>query len=149
MWNLRNSSGQTPREVLERNLKREVYVERVRKEPATEKQKEKLRYFGCTWDEGITKGQASDALDEIVRRFPEKNAEYYNRPATEEQREKLRYLGKNPDQDLSDTGELLTYEQAKDWIWECEMDKRRDEMDKSTAYWNSEAGQMEQALAAR
>jgi hypothetical protein len=53
MWNLKNNSGQTPRGVVEANKEREVYVARVRSEPATEKQKEKLRWFGCTFDAGM------------------------------------------------------------------------------------------------
>ena len=45
------------------------------KHPATEHQKEKLRFFGCTWDEGITARQASDALEECARQFPSKQIE--------------------------------------------------------------------------
>ena len=37
MWNLKDSNGQTPREVLETHIKQEAYVARVRTEPATEK----------------------------------------------------------------------------------------------------------------
>ena len=40
-----------------------------RNELATEKQKEKLRFFGCTWDDGITAGQASDALEEAAESY--------------------------------------------------------------------------------
>ena len=47
MWNLKNSSGQTPRDIVETNIEQETYVARVRAEPATEKQKEKLGWFGC------------------------------------------------------------------------------------------------------
>ena len=36
---------------------------------ATEEQKTKLRCFGCSWDEGITKDQAVAAIDECVKRF--------------------------------------------------------------------------------
>jgi hypothetical protein len=50
MWNLRDSQGRTPREVLEDKIQREAYVATVRNELATEKQKEKLSWFGCTWD---------------------------------------------------------------------------------------------------
>jgi len=110
--------------LVERKDEKDTYVTRVRLEAATEKQKEKLRYFGCTFDKGITKGQASDAIDECVRLYPEKDIEYYNRPATEEQREKLRSFGEDPDEDLDESGEPLSYGQAKDWIWECEIDQR-------------------------
>jgi len=113
IWNLRDSSGQTPRSILEGVVEREAYVARVRIEPATEKQKEKLRYFGYAFDEKISKGQASDAIDECVKQFPQKNADYYNRPATEEQLAKLRSRNKT-----------LTYGQAKDLIWERDMEKR-------------------------
>ena len=67
-----------------------AYVSRVRSEPATEKQKEKLRWFGCTFGESVTKGQASDAIDKCVRDFPERDRAYYSRPATEEQLEQIR-----------------------------------------------------------
>jgi len=52
------------------------------KQPATEKQKEKLRFFGCTWDDGITAGQASDALKECAKLFPDFEAAYQNLPTT-------------------------------------------------------------------
>lgn len=56
-----------------------------RNEPATEKQKEQLHFFGCTWDEGITAGQASDALEECAKQFPDVEAAYQTRLATPEQ----------------------------------------------------------------
>lgn len=46
-----------------------------RNEPATEDQQTRLRFFGCTWDEGITAGQASDALEECARQFPSEQIE--------------------------------------------------------------------------
>ena len=52
---------------------RESFVASARSEPATEKQKEKLRYFGYPLKDGMTKGEASDAIDEYVRRFPERD----------------------------------------------------------------------------
>src|SRR3977135_1764898 len=84
-----------------------------RNDPATEKQKEKLRFFGCTWDEGITKGQASDALDECAKRFPEMVTAFLNRLATEQQKSVLRGFGKKP-------RATLTYGRAKELIEECE-----------------------------
>ena len=110
MWNLKDSHGQTPRRVLEGLIQSEAYVSGVRNEPATEKQKEKLRWFGFNFDEGITKGQAHDAIDECIQRFPTKEFEYYNRPATEEQLTKLPPRQKP-----------LTYGQAKDLIQEREL----------------------------
>jgi vacuolar-type H+-ATPase subunit E/Vma4 len=82
-----------------------------RNDPATEKQKEKLRFFGCTWEEGITKGQASDAIDECVKMFPEKEKEYQNRPATEAQMKEIRaYLEAYGEtiEDYAESGETLT-----------------------------------------
>jgi uncharacterized tellurite resistance protein B-like protein len=65
-----------------------------RKEPATEKQKEKLQFFGCTWDEGITAGQAIEALEECARKFPDAEAAYQKSlPATVTQKDKLRFFG--------------------------------------------------------
>lgn len=108
-----------------------------RNEPASEKQKEKLRFFGCSWEDGITKGQASDALDECAKQFPEKDAEYYNRPATEEQLAKLRdYLkpdGEEPE-DYADEGQPLTYGQAKDLLQEFKMAERKEAEEKELAY---------------
>ena len=120
MWKVKNGYGRTPQDVLEAEIEREAYVARVRNEPATEKQKGKLRFFGCTWDEGITKGQASDALDECVRKFPDIERAYQDRPATKEQREKLLSYGENPDEDGEDP---LTYQQAREWIDDCEVEK--------------------------
>ena len=102
----------------ELKLRDEANIAAWGKAPATEKQKGKLRWFGCTWDEGITKGQASDAIRECVWRFPEKDKAYYSRPATEEQLEILRpYFKKYKDcpEDFAD-GEFLTYGEAKQLI---------------------------------
>ena len=112
-----------------------------RNDPATEKQKEKLHFFGCTWNEGITKGQASDAIDECVKQFPDIEATYQDRPATEDQLAKLRpYLqadGEEPD-DYADEGKPLTYTQAKDLIQECELGERQKEEQKSIDYMLSD-----------
>jgi len=150
MWNLKDSQGRTPREILEAEKQREVYIANVRAEPATEKQKEKLRWFGCTWDEGITKGQASDVLDECAKQFPEKNAEHYNRRATEEQLAKLREINAScdPDEPFYDFEEegLLTYGRAKDvlqdWVW-YQREKENEEMEKEIAYSNTETGKID------
>jgi hypothetical protein len=80
-----------------------------RNNPATEKQKGKLRFFGCTWDEGITKGQASDAIDECVRKFPETQQAWLSRPATPEQLEELKSYGDEPEAGL-------TYGEAKELL---------------------------------
>jgi hypothetical protein len=125
MWNFRESGGGTAREsadrVLEWRYHREAYVGRVRAEPATEKQKEKLRYFGCKLEGDITKGEASDALDECVKRFPEANYAYYNRPTTEEQKAKLTEMNEEEEEDGPEEG--FTYGQAKASIEEWERSK--------------------------
>jgi hypothetical protein len=160
LWNLKDSKGQTPRRIFEMLMEREAqlaawrvedqsgqsYVSRVRSEPATEKQKEKLRYFGYTFDETILKGQASDALDKCARDFPEVEQTYYNRPATKEQLAKLHEINDHPDcgpdepfYDFENEGPL-TYEKAKDLIQEWgglqrtkEREKEAEELEKMYA----------------
>jgi uncharacterized Zn finger protein (UPF0148 family) len=120
----KNSRGWTLRQEIESKRASEDYVARVRSEPATEKQKEKLRWFGCTFGEGMTKGQASDALDKCVKDFPEREQAYYSRPATEEQMTKLRsYYGKN----LDEVDGPFTYGKVKDLIWQRDIEKRHDD----------------------
>jgi hypothetical protein len=46
-----------------------------RDNPATEKQKDKLRFFGCTWEVGITAGQADDMLELCAKQFPDRQIE--------------------------------------------------------------------------
>jgi hypothetical protein len=133
-WNLKNNKGQTPRQILEYLIQldsqtetwraeREAYVAHVRSEPATEKQKEKLRWFGCAFDENMTKGRASDALDKCVRDFPEKESAYYSRPATEEQMATLRkYCGKEFE------GGEYTYEAAKYLIRQKQREYEDEQM---------------------
>jgi uncharacterized tellurite resistance protein B-like protein len=67
-----------------------------RNEFATEEQKEKLRFFGCTWCGDITMGKASDALEECAKQFPGIEAAYKNRPITDGQLDELRSLGQEP-----------------------------------------------------
>jgi len=120
MWNLQNWIGQTPRDMFHLRLRHQSGNAKWGTEPATEKQKFKLRWFGCTWDDGITKAQASDAIGEFVRAFPDRDVEYYNRPATEEQRNELRSFRKNPDRPWGKPRtEPLTYGEAKNWLGEC------------------------------
>ncbi len=136
MWNLRNSYGQTPRDVVEANKSRKAYVARVRSEPATEKQKEKLRWFAYAFEETISKGEASDVLDRCAREFPEKDRAYYNRPATEEQFERLKPLLKKRRAKLENYN-ALTYGQAKDLISDWDMQEReiaREKQDRDDHY---------------
>jgi hypothetical protein len=108
----------------------------VRSAPATEKQKEKLRYFGCTFDENISKGQASDALDRCARDFPAINQAYYSRPATEEQLAKVREINRHPDCGSDEpfydfqSEDPLTYGKAKDLIQEWGWLQRERENEK-------------------
>jgi uncharacterized tellurite resistance protein B-like protein len=67
-----------------------------RNEFATEEQKEKLRFFGCTWCGDITMGKASDALEECAKQFPGIEVAYKNRPITDDQLDELRSLGQEP-----------------------------------------------------
>ena len=131
IWNLTDYIGRTARDVIQENERRAAYVSQVRSEPATEKQKEKLRYFGYAVKSGMTKGEASDAIDECIRLHPEKDREYYDRPATEEQMDKLKKFAETDEdmaiglQEVAEEGSQITYGQAKDWLWQCEMDARK------------------------
>ena len=135
MWNQRNSYGQTPSDIIEANKSRETFVARVRSEPATEKQKEKLRWFGYVFEEIISKGEASDAIDECIRQNPEKERQYYDRPATEEQMAQLREYAKTDKdlverfEELEEEGSTLAYGEAKDLLRDCERDAQQREMD--------------------
>ena len=102
--------------------------------PATEEQKEKLRFFGCAWDEGITKRQASDALEECARQFPDLNKLYNNRPASKDQLAKLRsYLDSDEEPDDYYDSEDLNYGEAEKLIrtWEREKQRAYDDSDES------------------
>jgi hypothetical protein len=128
-------------------LEWEKYVAGVRSAPATDKQKEKLRYFGYTVKPGMTKGEASDALDQCVKKFPLVERAYYGRPATEEQLAKLRAINESPDVDPEelyyDPEEPLTYQEAKDAIHCWELDQRRLEREKEQAYLESDESKIE------
>jgi hypothetical protein len=127
IWDLKGLYDETVREALESEIQRKADETRVRNEPATEKQKDKLRYFESAFDEKITKGQASDALDKCARDFPEVERAYYGHPATEEQMAKIRaYLKDTPDE----IEESYTYGEAKDLIRELAMEARAAEEQK-------------------
>jgi len=96
-------------------------------DPATDMQKEKLRFLGCTWESNITKGQASDAISEYVRLFPEKEREWQSRPATAEQEKLIREMGE-------ENRRGMTYSEAKDLIGDyesvpTEAEEREEEME--------------------
>lgn len=127
-----------------------AYASRVRSEPATEKQKEKLLWFGCALDEGMTKGQASDAIDQCVRDYPEKERTYYSRPATKEQLAKIREINKksNRDDELFydfENDGPLTYGAAKDLIQEWGWAQRRKEREEFDAYSKSDEARIDEA----
>lgn len=136
IWRLRNSSGRTLEDILAAKKEREAHVAEVRREPITEKQRAKLLWFGYSLRDGMTKGEASDAIDECIRQQPEKEREYYERPATEEQMAQLQEFAK-ADKDLAgmfeemeEEGSALTYGEAKDLIRVSERDAQRREMDR-------------------
>ena len=136
IWRLRNSSGRTLNDILAAKKEREAYVAEVRSEPITEKQKAKLLWFGYPVRDGMTKGEASDAIDECIRQHPEREREYYERPATKEQMAQLREYAK-ADKDLAETleemdeeGSALTYGEAKDLVRDSERDAEQREMDR-------------------
>jgi hypothetical protein len=136
IWQLRNSSGRTLKDILAAKEERQAYVAEVRSEPITEKQKAKLLWFGYSVRDGMTKGEASDAIDECIRQNPEKEREYYDRPATEEQTAQLREYAK-ADKDLAESlkemdeeGSTLTYGEAKDLVRDSERDAEQREMDR-------------------
>jgi hypothetical protein len=141
-------------------IARGAYVAQVRTEPATEKQKEKLRWFVYVFDENILKGAANDAIDDCVRKYPEKDRAYYNRQATEEQLAQIREFNKEseridgePFYDFEDAWPL-TYGKAKDliqeWGWaerqrereqeEQEMKKFSNPPSKAQLAWLKESG---------
>ena len=110
-----------------------------RNDPATKKQKDKLLFFGCAFDEGISKGQASDAIEKCIEMFPQKEKFYQARPATKEQLKKLQAYLKADSEKPEDyaSGEFLTYSEAKELIEEADFEKEQakeqallDEIDK-------------------
>jgi hypothetical protein len=133
---LRNRIQVVPSIKVKSKVEMEDSISKWRAEPATEKQKDKLLFFGCTWDEGITKGQAHDAIDSCVKMFPEKEKEYQNRPATEAQIEEIQvYLEAYGEtlEEYVESGQTLTYQQAnqmiKDWQQDEEATRQLEEME--------------------
>lgn len=165
LWNAKDGDGHTPLQHLEYLIQLEAEnvvireqcaanVARVRSNPPTSKQIDKLRWFGYNTDEITTKGQASDAIDDCVKKYPEKDKAYYNRPPTEEQLEQIRELNEESvriDGEPAYDPETLTYGEAKDIIQQDEWARRKEaeetEMNKhsnppSTAQlaWLNESG---------
>lgn len=55
-----------------------------RSDPATERQKKKLRFFKIRIKTGLTKGEASDLIDAAVTARPDREADYQAEKADEE-----------------------------------------------------------------
>jgi hypothetical protein len=152
IWRLKNRYGQTLNDILAAKNEQEAYIAKIRSEPITEKQKVKLRWFGYPIRDGMTKGEASDAIDECIRQNPEKERQYYDRPATEEQMAQLREYAE-ADKDLVDTleelqeeGSSLTYGEAKDLLRDCDREAEQREMDKFSNPPNAAQGRELDAL---
>jgi hypothetical protein len=105
--------------------------EDFRKDPASAAQKAKLTFFGCTWDEGITYGQASDALNECAALFPDVEEAYLNRPATKEQWATLLSLGVDP----VDPFKPSTFGQAEQLISDVQTTRFLEEFNPMKAAW--------------
>jgi hypothetical protein len=136
IWGLKNSNGQTLHDILAAKKEHDACIAEIRSEPITEKQKAKLLWFAYPLTDGMTKGEASDAIDKCIRQNPEKERLYYDRPATEEQMTQLRDSAK-ADKDLTEMleemdeeGSALTYGEAKDLIRDSERDAQRREIDR-------------------
>ena len=102
-----------------------------RNDPATPKQKDKLLFFGCSFDDGITKGQAHDAIEKCIAMFPDKEKAYQDRPATKEQMKDVRaYLKANGEviDDYAKDGKHLTYGEAKEIVedWKLQKEDARE-----------------------
>lgn len=132
MWNIPDFNGMTAMDVARSKVENEEYRRKWGNEPASEKQQSKLQWFGCTWEGRLTKAQASKAIDECIRRFPELEREYYGRPATEEQWATIRSLVRQLRAKLSDyveSGEELTYGEAKDLIRDLQSEAEQKEIE--------------------
>ncbi len=68
MLSLENFNGETPQRILENLSDYHAWLKTLRKEPATEQQKEKLRLAGYIWQGEITNGKASDVLTQRATR---------------------------------------------------------------------------------
>jgi hypothetical protein len=106
-----------------------------RNDPATDKQKEKLSFFGYVFSKGITKGQASEAIAACVRANPEREREYQAVPATPEQIKRLEKLGldtedmgfyearRTLDDPIVESNEFIAYMESEDGLIDEETDQ--------------------------
>jgi len=91
--------------------------------------------------DGKAKGEASDALDECVKKYPLADRAYYGRPATKEQVAKIKKINAScaPNEPIlydfeeEEPDEPLTYGEAKEIIrdWEREKEKAYFDSDES------------------
>jgi hypothetical protein len=110
-----------------------------RNEFATEEQKEKLRFFGCTWCGDITMGKASDALEECAKQFPGIEAAYKNRPITDDQLDELRSLGQEPVREF-------TYGEAMELIESIKTRNAKRREDAAAIFQNETNAKVETSL---
>jgi DNA-directed RNA polymerase subunit M/transcription elongation factor TFIIS len=110
-----------------------------RNEFATEEQKEKLRFFGCTWCGDITMGKASDALEECAKQFPGIEAAYKNRPITDDQLDELRSLGQEPVREF-------TYDEAMELIESVKTRNAKRREDAAAIFQNETNAKVETSL---
>ena len=103
-----------------------------RNDPATQKQNDKLQFFGCSFDDGLTKGQAHDAIEKCITMFPDKEKAYQGRPATKEQMQDVRaYLKANGEtiEDYAANGKYLTYSEANEIVEDWKLQKEESELE--------------------
>jgi hypothetical protein len=95
-------------------------METWRFKAATAAQTEKLRYFGYACAPDLTRGDASDLIDQCVVRSPELEQAWQDAPASDRQLQELKKLG------CIDEAEL-THSEAKDLIDDLKLDALENE----------------------
>ncbi len=89
-----------PSRRLPMTIKSTVYPATSPEAPASEIQKDKLRFFGCTWNGDITVGEANDALEKCAEQFPQAEAFYrlyeWNKRVPDSKRLKIKPAGPSP-----------------------------------------------------
>src|SRR5579859_5770890 len=84
-----------------------VMGEGEKHKPATRKQKEQLKFFGCTWQAQITQAEAADALEECAKKFPQRMQEWL---AQEDDKKDEREYRKTHPQHAQESRELREIE---------------------------------------
>lgn len=106
-----------------------------RNDPATERQKGALRLYGYAFDDGISKGQARDAIDECDRKFPLRELKHGGGFATQAQLETIQRLLKCEEPVRRDDGRPLTYKNAFQLIRGIEFYEKSPDEVKGTMKW--------------